>query len=514
MDDRRHDAPEPSDADAPTWRRRGLALERSGHAAGAFEAFGRAYAADPNGEHALEDLARAAIRIGRPDFAESLLIQRLAERPGSLEALNNLACAQREALRFGEAVETLRSAITAHPEDARLWNTLGTVLICEDRMREALPFLDEAIRIDSAFADALHNRAIARLGLEDAHGALADIDAALRVAAQAGDLQVARAKILLACGDLAAGWSAYEARFAPDYEDALVIEAPGRRWTGEPVRGRRMLVVGEQGLGDEVLFANVIPDLLEDLGPEGRLSIACAPRLQSLFARSFPAAHVAAHETGLRDGRPVRTPGASPAAQDFHAPAASLLRAYRSSLAAFPSRAYLSPDPARVAAWRRELAALPGPRIGILWKSLVHDAARLRYFAPFSAWRPALETPGASFVLLQYGDVDAEMAAAETWGARIWRPPGLDLLNDLEGVVALCCALDLTIGPANASTNLAGAAGAPLWLVSTPGAWPRLGAQAYPWYPQARVFTPAQPGGWPEIFTEIAGALRVKSAAG
>jgi hypothetical protein len=161
-----------------------------------------------------------------------------------------------------------------------------------------------------------------------------------------------------------------------------------------------------------------------------------------------------------------------------------------------------------VAHWRGVLAELPGPKIGLLWKSLKLDGARLRHFSPFERWRPVLETPGVTFINLQYGDCDAELALArEALGLDIWRPPGIDLKNDLDEVAALSCALDLIIGPANATTNIAAACGADVWLISTPAAWPRLGRPDYPIYRRARVFTPDQVGAWDAAMAQITQAL-------
>ena len=180
---------------------------------------------------------------------------------------------------------------------------------------------------------------------------------------------------------------------------------------------------------------------------------------------------------------------------DLWAPIATLLQTFRPTVASYPDRpAFLTPpipsaSPTGSAVLAAEAPA--GPKVGILWKSLKLDGARLRYFSPFDAWEPVLTTPGVTFVSLQYGDSEAETAQArQQLGVELWRPPGIDLKNDLDDVAALTCALDMVLGPANATTNIAAACGAPVWLISTPGAWPKLGTERYPWYPQARVFTP------------------------
>ncbi len=57
------------------------------------------------------------------------------------------------------------------------------------------------------------------------------------------------------------------------------------------------------------------------------------------------------------------------------------------------------------------------------------------------------DRPDATVVCLQYGDVSQEVDEAARWGRPLWRPPDLDLQNDIEGVAALMMALDAVAGP-------------------------------------------------------------------
>ena len=101
----------------------------------------------------------------------------------------------------------------------------------------------------------------------------------------------------------------------------------------------------------------------------------------------------------------------------------------------------------------------------------------------------------------------------EQFGVEILQPPGIDLKLDLDDVSALCAALDLTVGPATATTNLAASVGAPTWFISTPDAWPRLGTNFYPWYAQARVFAASASYDWPAVMAKVAEALRAEFPA-
>jgi tetratricopeptide (TPR) repeat protein len=501
------------------WYVMAVARDAAGDLANALKAYETALKLLPEQAEIANDLGRLAFRLGMKPVAEKLFRHYLALHPSSFEAANNLACAVRDQGRFDEAIEILRPVIAARPADPMLWNTLGTVLAEQGDPAGAQTFFDEALRLDPAFAKARYNRGNSRLALGDLDQALADCDTALAATESPDEramMRMARSTIQIARGDIANGWRDYEARLDPLFGASthFLIDRP--RWQpGADLDGKSLLLMGEQGLGDEVLFANIIPDLIGRLGPNGRLTVAVEPRLVALFQRAFPAATVGPHLSGAVENRIRRAaPFVDMTQIDLWAPMASLLIDLRPTVESFPDRpGFLPADPGRVAHWRAVLDAAPaGLKVGLLWKSLKLDGARHRYFSPFDAWAPVLRTPGICLINLQYGDCAAELAAAGAAGIEIWTPPGVDLKQDLDEVTALACALDLTIGFANATTNLAAAAGAPVWFISTPGAWPRLGTDRYPWYPQARVFLPPGFGEWDAVMADVAAALGTRLA--
>ncbi|HEY3798927.1 MAG TPA: flagellar protein FlbA, partial [Caulobacteraceae bacterium] len=87
------------------------------------------------------------------------------------------------------------------------------------------------------------------------------------------------------------------------------------------------------------------------------------------------------------------------------------------------------------------------------------------------------------------------------------------LKQDLDDIAALTSALDLTVGFANATSNIAAACGAPTWIISVPGAWTQLGQrERMPWYPTARVFEPPGFNRWEETMAALAAALQEAAA--
>src|SRR4029079_2179941 len=143
-----------------------------------------------------------------------------------------------------------------------------------------------------------------------------------------------------------------------------LIDAP--RWHGEALAGKKLLLVGEQGLGDEIMFSNIIPDALAAVGDSGKLQICVDPRLIPLYRRAYPKAEVGTYDDRtLIDDNGNKALRLVPFASkdnkpDFWAPMGSALQYYRKSLADFPKKEFLVPDPVRVSAFREKINALPG----------------------------------------------------------------------------------------------------------------------------------------------------------
>lgn len=496
------------------WYLAAIARERAGDFVNSVRAYEAALQLLPNEAEVANDLGRLALRMGMHEQAEKLFQRYVEHAPERADGVNNLASVMRDQGRSDEAISVLKAAILKHPESPILWNTLASTLIDRGDFENAITFFNEALRIEPKFGKARYNLGQAKYALGDAQGALEDCQDALKRVITAEDRQMmllARSNYQLTLGRLGEGWDDYEARLSAQFAGVthFLIDRP--KWKpGKNLKGKTLLVIAEQGLGDEILFANVLPDVIEKLGPNGRLMLVVETRLVELFKSSFPEADVTMHTTKVLAGQPLRlAPFADVEAADLWTPMGSLMREFRRTLDSFPDhKGYLKAKPERVAYWREQLkTAAPGPKVGLLWKSAI-SKGRTRFFSPFEQWAPVLKTPGVSFVNLQYGDCAEELAQAQRdLGVTIWQPPGIDLKNDLDDVAALCCAMDLTIGFSNATLNIGASCGAPAWLLTTPGVWTRLGSDKYPWYPHIGTFSPPGFSSWDALMEDVAAAL-------
>ena len=325
-----------------------------------------------------------------------------------------------------------------------------------------------------------------------------------------------RSICLIGAGQIEEGFREYEIRNDQRFRAYFhhIVEAP--MWKDESLNGKRILIVGEQGLGDEFMFANILPDVAKAIGDSGKLMIAVDPRLVPLFQRSFPKADVGTYDDRTlidADGNkalrliPFATGANKP---DLWAPMGTALQHYRKSLADFPHEAFLVADPARVADFRQRLDALPGKKVGLCWRSMMLAAKRAKYFSPIDGWGPVLQTPGVSFVNLQYGDCTDELArAAEEFGVTVHVMDGLDLKQDIDGAAALCAALDLVISAPTAAAATAASVGTETWFVTAGRTWPQMGTAEYPWYAKTKVFWPEKFGDWDALMPNVSDELEV-----
>ncbi|MFW5661999.1 MAG: tetratricopeptide repeat protein [Oceanicaulis sp.] len=471
-------------------------------------------ALDPDDAELYMNLGLAAWKLDMLEAAEKFLRLFHTLAPTHPGAVINLAGLLRDLNRYEDSIEILRAAIYADPDRTELWNALGTSVLESGDPEGSEVFYLEALRLNPNFARSHHNLGFAydMAGRPDEAAELfARGEALTDRHADRITMTHARSLALLSAGRLDEGWEAYESRLDRYYKQAteFLIDAP--RWDGiDPaeLKGKRVLAVGEQGLGDEVAFASLVPDLTDAAGPEGGLTVATEKRLAPLFQRSFPGVEVLLHKTVKREGRVFRiTEELAGGPPDIWLPIATAHRAFRRKPEDFPTTSHIKADPARVAALRAQLAALgPGPKIGLLWRSLKMDANRAKYFAAFETWRPVIETPGVTFVNLQYGDVDAELEQVKkATGVEIRQIEGLDLKADLDGVAALGVALDLTIGPMNASTNLSAGAGGNTWILhGQPAPWTLFGTGEVKWYPASRSFRAERFGAWDGLIRTVA----------
>jgi tetratricopeptide (TPR) repeat protein len=461
----------------------------------------RAIAARPEQAAYPNNLGNALRDMGRTVEARASYEQAIQVDPGYARAHNNLGVALKKLDQAEPAEAHFRRAIELEPQAASYHANLGNALLDQGRPDAAIPVLEQALALNPNLPEALSSMGAALQFMPDGRTrALSFHERAISFMPEDFMARWRMSTTLLASGDLARGWTEYGWRFKT--REGFRCAYPQRPWAGETLAGKRVLVWGEQGVGDEILFAGLLPDILSTAA---QVTLVCEPRLQTLFARSFPTAQVVAQAFPLEQA--LRDPGV-----DYQLPSGDIARWMRLKIEQFSTHAaFLKPDPVRVAHWKNWLSSLGNqPKIGISWRSMVRGKFRNSYYTDLDQWGAILKIPGVIFVNLQYGDCREELEEARRlFGVAIHEAPGLNLKDDLDEAAALTRALDLVIAPNTSVFAMAGAVGTPTWLLNLDCDWTMLGTDHVPWFPSVEVFRKGWGEPWEPMLAEVAGRLAV-----
>lgn len=494
----------------------GLELAKCGRHYDAIVCFETALASRPDDARILFALGNTAEAIGHNQAAETFFRRVLDQDPDRLEALVNLANFLRARGRTDETIALLKPAIERNPHHAELWMTLGSGLRETGDAKTAEIFYRESLRLSPDYAAALGNLA----DLLADKGAVAEARAlyARVIAAEPSNAQahLNRAILLLLMGDLENGWRDYEYRLAIKKRE-VIADHGLPRWDGAISPGLRLLITAEQGLGDQVMFASLLPDLAEAISRAGgRVTLEAESRLVPLFANSF--AGVSVHESKIEQRGGIKLAhygwlGELDVA-DAAIELASLPRFLRRRVADFPMRkAYLKPDSAERSRWSQWLRSSGnGPYIGLCWRSGQMGGLRNLQYAPFENWGAFVRELKGTPVSLQYDARPDEIAALGALSARdILVPPYLDQKMEIDRTAAMMSALDATVSAPTSVAWIAAAIGVPTFKLLYNNAWTSFGANYEPFAPQCRLIIPKTCGDWSDTFAQASIALSAHS---
>ena len=418
------------------------------------------------------------------------------------EAHNNLGSVLHDLGQDEEAVRCHLRALELRPQYAEPHFNLGNILRDRDELSAARDCYLRAIAIDPDHTKAYINLGIVQKDLGQPELSVESNQRALMLDPESVEAHVNRSYVRRLMGNLTDGWDEYEWRFR---EVAQVERFSEPAWDGSDLRDKTILVYAEQGVGDEIMFASCVPELIQQ---SAHCIVECDPRLVTLFRSSFPDATIVASSDRTK-------PQKTPSLPHFGVRIAmgSVPRFTRRSLDVFPRRdQFLAPDPALVERWRARMAELPaGAKIGISWRGGRRPEVKRRRTTTLEQWAEILSVPNASFINLQYGDCGEELAAVQrNLGVTIHDWDDADPLTDLDNCAAQVSALDLVISIDNSTVHFAGAVGRPVWTLlpfSPDWRW-MLEREDTPWYPSMRLFRQKSFGDWNGVFARVAAALR------
>ena len=490
----------------------GVQLRRLGRLDEGEAALRRALAAEPRHADACHEMGSLHRELDRPEEAASWYRKAIALAPDHIAARNNLGNVLVALGRVDEAEAVYREAMALRPDHADAYLNLGNVRGHQRRFLEAQLLFEQAIALQPESYDAHYNLGDALWGQGRLEDAAAAYERSLQLSPGFAAARYNLGVIQLLRRDYERGWEGFEHRCEPpnvrkavrgeEASLALYEQLPHWRGPGEP-GVTDVAIWGEQGIGDQVLFSTLIPELI---GAGVPFVYEVDRRLLAAYERAVPAGRFVA----MSDPPHAELQRASRALLAGSLP--FLFRRSRESFSRQP-RALLSPLPDRLAHYRQRLSESgAGRTIALSWRSSRRDWLGPEKSSTLIDLLPLLRTEGVQFVDVQYGDTAAERGEAAARGARLRRFDDVDYFNDLEELLAIIAACDLLITTSNVNAHLAGALGTPTWLLYPADRapfhyWAHGGSGRSPWYPSVQIVTAPDLADWTALARHVAAKL-------
>lgn len=412
-----------------------------------------------------------------PDAAMEIYSEVLLEKPDHPGALYGVGIILREAGRWSQAIQIAKRVTEVRPKDPRGWKLLATIYGALCRYDESLPYAEKAVqclRTDHTVADYAY--ALSNAG---------EYERAYRLCLEAFELAttnpsglegeaVRNARVTIAHCELAQGmWEEGFRSFRSTMRTKWRKEwtyGDSKEWMGEP--DAVVMVTGEQGLGDEVMAASMVPDAAKGCK---RFIFDCDARLATLFARSFPVQITPTR----RDQSIVLPPGSE--LPTHHKSLFGLGELFRKRDEDFPRKPFLIPNQEYIGMFRELFGGQK--TIGLAWSGGLPRTGREPRAAGLNAFLPILKR-GGQFVSLQYTDDSAEIRELAQQGIRVRSFPWVTRGPDMDLLAGLLAACDEVIGVHTTALHLSSAMGVPTTTLVHRGSGWRYAQKELIWYPK------------------------------
>ena len=407
-------------------------------------------------------LEAKALADSDPQKALKILNDILNENPDSADseiALFMVAYVLMNQERNGLAYHILQRCAQMRPNRSEIYSNMGMCFDVTDKER-AIQLHSKAIQLDKKNANAIANKALMYLQTGKPQQCIQLSDEALKLDPTLRSAQHNKGLAKLMLRDWS-GWDEYHQTNGVknrELRDYGLLE-----WDGE--EGVKVVVYGEQGVGDEIMFASVLPDL----AARCQVVFDCDSRLEGIFKRSFdfPVYGTRFHK---------RTPLLDDHEPEYQIAIGQLPYYFRRADECFPGEPFLHADHERVIQWDAIMG--DGPRIGFSMYGGIPSNMEKERSTELDTFSDLF---GHNLINLDYKEVDEQ--AMQQHGIKYW-PRGVKKGADLEELFAIVANCDLVITVCTTVVYIAGALGIPCHVLvpNTPGYRYHASGSNWPWF--------------------------------
>jgi hypothetical protein len=418
----------------------------------------------------------------------------LVREPSNLEALYNRGNLLLDMKKPEAALTSFDQYLNIRKNNPDVFYSKASALSTLEFYEESLKYYDQAIKLNNNIAKYHFGRGNLLRELQCYDQAIESYNYAISINKDYAAAHNNKAMALLSMNNFEEGWKLYEWRAKLEKINLHPIKI-AKNWDGEKVIGS-LLVLSEQGLGDEIFYSGMLNDLHAMVD---KITVCVDSRLVCLYKRSFESIEFISKESFVTSK--------SYHSQIYMASLGGYFRASQQALLTNVRTPYLKACPEKTENYRARLSGEKKLICGLSWISKNADfgiAKTLR----LNNLRSILTLPDIDFVDLQYGDTSEEQAAFyDEAGIKLKKIPDVDNFQDIDGLAALINACDVVLTISNITAHLAGALGKTA-IVMLPYArvflwyWHN-GNDRSLWYPDVRLVRQAKNGDWDSVMDRV-----------
>jgi len=462
------------------------ALERPDEAVRCYQ---QAISIQPDYAVAYNNMGNVLRKQENLEAALTCYVKALTLKPDYLDAAIQYSDALREAGRLDAAVQMFEQVVNVVPDNAEVHRNFGDALRRLGNLEAAAEHCRKAIALMPTDADAHVNLGNA---LYDAGIVSEAISCYKQAIALRPDHVLSKMNLAitqLKSGDFLSGWKNYEWRWNQKLAKGQKREFVQPLWLGEPIQGQRILLYGEQGLGDCIQFLRYLP-MVHAAG--GRIILEVPYRLKRLVAQ------LAGIEESVAFGDFLPS-------FDWQCPLVSLPLVFATDSDSIPATVPYLGVPSNAC---QEAQSYPWPskglRVGLAWAGNPKNQNDRFRSIPFANFQALFGIQGIHLFSLQLGEALEQLVRS---GASV--TDLAPLTADMADTAAFIANLDLVITVDTSIAHLAGALGKPVWILLPCNAdWRWLTEREdSPWYPTARLFRQSELGDWKGVMERVASSL-------
>lgn len=426
------------------------------------------------------------------DILEKKTRKLIDKYPKTSVLYNILGVVLQKKNNFDKAILNLKKAINLQPNFDQAHNNLGNILKNTGKFEEAVNCYREALKINPNYAEAYSNLGNALTEIGKIEEAIVNHQKALKLNPKYKIANVNESIARLTLGEFEIGWKKYEARIGEN--NITPMRYPIEKiWDGNYLNGI-LLVWGEQGLGDHIIFASMLVDLKKYAK---KIILQIDKRLENLLIRYF---------TKINFSNIKIVKSEKELIFDKHIAIGSLgqyLRKSKKSFETTPKKFLIASSP-KENKLKKKFFGNSKFKVGISWRTL-NKKQKFRNI-DLEQMLPILSNTNCDFINLQFGKFDEDLEKFKAkYSLNIQSINEIDNYNNIDDLAALINCLDLVITIQNTTAHLSGALGKNTWVILTFNArWHWLkNVNKSLWYPTIKLFRQKKNGNWNDVINNI-----------